>query len=167
MRHAASGRPPWERSRRLATRSAAPTAAHASKGAASIGGTSVPVRKSATPTVLDAAEWSRTREHAMTSRPTPFEVHESGALLHGTKANLVVGDLLVPGRPHESGSGRAGSPFVEGRALGAESRCRDAPERHTGSAACADARAPQRRDSGGTIRGYCERPCLLYTSPSP
>jgi rifampin ADP-ribosylating transferase len=28
----------------------------------------------------------------------PFEVHESGALLHGTKANLSVGDLLVPGR---------------------------------------------------------------------
>lgn len=30
--------------------------------------------------------------------PTPFEVHESGALLHGTKADLAVGDLLVPGR---------------------------------------------------------------------
>jgi len=27
----------------------------------------------------------------------PFEVHESGAFLHGTKANLSVGDLLVPG----------------------------------------------------------------------
>jgi rifampin ADP-ribosylating transferase len=29
---------------------------------------------------------------------TPFEVHPSGALLHGTKADLSVGDLLVPGR---------------------------------------------------------------------
>jgi rifampin ADP-ribosylating transferase len=29
--------------------------------------------------------------------PTPFEVHESGAMLHGTKADLNVGDLLVPG----------------------------------------------------------------------
>lgn len=28
----------------------------------------------------------------------PFEVHESGAFLHGTKADLSVGDLLVPGR---------------------------------------------------------------------
>jgi rifampin ADP-ribosylating transferase len=28
----------------------------------------------------------------------PFEVHESGAFLHGTKATLSVGDLLVPGR---------------------------------------------------------------------
>ena len=30
--------------------------------------------------------------------PVPFEVHESGALLHGTRADLSVGDLLVPGR---------------------------------------------------------------------
>jgi rifampin ADP-ribosylating transferase len=29
---------------------------------------------------------------------TPFEVHPSGAYFHGTKADLVVGDLLVPGR---------------------------------------------------------------------
>jgi rifampin ADP-ribosylating transferase len=29
----------------------------------------------------------------------PFEVHESGSLLHGTKADLSPGDLLVPGRP--------------------------------------------------------------------
>ena len=28
----------------------------------------------------------------------PFEVHESGAYLHGTRADLEVGDLLVPGR---------------------------------------------------------------------
>jgi len=28
----------------------------------------------------------------------PFEVHESGAFLHGTKADLSPGDLLVPGR---------------------------------------------------------------------
>src|ERR1700712_2721641 len=35
----------------------------------------------------------------------PFEVHESGALLHGTKADLSVGDLLMPGRQsnHEAG----------------------------------------------------------------
>ena len=29
--------------------------------------------------------------------PTPFEAHESGSLLHGTKADLQVGDLLTPG----------------------------------------------------------------------
>jgi rifampin ADP-ribosylating transferase len=38
--------------------------------------------------------------------PTPFEVHESGALLHGTKADLTIGDLLVPGRESNFESGR-------------------------------------------------------------
>lgn len=33
----------------------------------------------------------------MTDGPTPFEVFESGTYLHGTKAVLVPGDLLVPG----------------------------------------------------------------------
>ena len=36
----------------------------------------------------------------------PFEVHESGALLHGTKADLVTGDLLLPGRKSNFGEGR-------------------------------------------------------------
>lgn len=42
----------------------------------------------------------------MTNAPTPFEIHESGALLHGTKAALGVGDLLVPGRPSNFEPGR-------------------------------------------------------------
>jgi rifampin ADP-ribosylating transferase len=42
----------------------------------------------------------------MTNEPKPFEVHESGSLFHGTKADLAVGDLLVPGH---------GSNFEEGR----------------------------------------------------
>jgi rifampin ADP-ribosylating transferase len=37
--------------------------------------------------------------------PKPFEVHESGAYLHGTKADLAVGDRLVPG--HRSNYDRA------------------------------------------------------------
>lgn len=36
----------------------------------------------------------------------PFEVHESGALLHGTKADLSIGDLLVPGRQSNFEDGR-------------------------------------------------------------
>lgn len=35
---------------------------------------------------------------AMPHSPKPFEPHESGAYLHGTKADLEVGDLLLPGR---------------------------------------------------------------------
>ena len=38
----------------------------------------------------------------------PFEVYEAGVYLHGTKAELAVGDLLVPGRV---------SNFEEGRVM--------------------------------------------------
>lgn len=40
--------------------------------------------------------------------PVPFEVHEPGVYLHGTKADLAVGDLLVPGLE---------SNFEEGRVM--------------------------------------------------
>lgn len=42
------------------------------------------------------------------SEPQPFKVHQSGALLHGTKAALAIGDLLVPGY---------GSNFEQGRIM--------------------------------------------------
>ena len=42
----------------------------------------------------------------MTEGPTPFVVHEPGVLLHGTKADLAVGDLLVPGRSSNFADGR-------------------------------------------------------------
>ena len=42
----------------------------------------------------------------MTGGPTPFQVHESGALLHGTKADLGIDDLLVPGRQSNFETGR-------------------------------------------------------------
>ncbi|MBG6239324.1 rifampin ADP-ribosylating transferase [Mycetocola sp. CAN_C7] len=42
----------------------------------------------------------------MANEPQPFEVHESGALFHGTKADLAVGDLLVPGHSSNFGGGR-------------------------------------------------------------
>jgi rifampin ADP-ribosylating transferase len=38
--------------------------------------------------------------------PRPFEVHESGAYLHGTKADLAVGDRLMPGRESNYQQGR-------------------------------------------------------------
>ena len=40
--------------------------------------------------------------------PVPFEVYEAGTYLHGTKADLSVGDMLVPGR---------GSNFEAGRVM--------------------------------------------------
>jgi len=38
--------------------------------------------------------------------PVPFEVYEAGVYLHGTKAGLLVGDLLVPGRESNFEAGR-------------------------------------------------------------
>ncbi|MDX6234990.1 MAG: hypothetical protein QOH68_4129 [Nocardioidaceae bacterium] len=40
------------------------------------------------------------------SGPKPFEVHEPGTLLHGTKAELSVGDVLVPGHRSNFEEGR-------------------------------------------------------------
>ena len=41
-----------------------------------------------------------------TSEPVPFEVYEAGVHLHGTKADLAVGELLVPGRESNFEAGR-------------------------------------------------------------
>ncbi len=38
--------------------------------------------------------------------PVPFEVYESGVYLHGTKADLAVGEVLVPGRESNFEQGR-------------------------------------------------------------
>lgn len=49
----------------------------------------------------------------MASAPIPFEAHESGALFHGTKADLAVGELVVPGRQSNFAGGRtAGHVYV-------------------------------------------------------
>jgi rifampin ADP-ribosylating transferase len=38
--------------------------------------------------------------------PVPFEVYETGVYLHGTKADLAVGDLVAPGRESNFEAGR-------------------------------------------------------------
>lgn len=40
--------------------------------------------------------------------PAPFEVYEAGVYLHGTQANLAVGELLMPGRESNFELSRAG-----------------------------------------------------------
>ena len=40
------------------------------------------------------------------AEPVPFEVYEEGVYLHGTKAELAVGELLVPGRNSNFEDGR-------------------------------------------------------------
>jgi rifampin ADP-ribosylating transferase len=51
--------------------------------------------------------------------PKPFEVHESGAFLHGTKSDLAVGDLLVPGRLSNYGESRLANHVYVTRTLDA------------------------------------------------
>jgi len=38
--------------------------------------------------------------------PVPFEIYEQGVYLHGTKADLAVGEMLVPGRASNFEDGR-------------------------------------------------------------
>ncbi len=40
------------------------------------------------------------------SEPVPFEFYQPGVYLHGTKADLTIGDLLVPGRESNFEQGR-------------------------------------------------------------
>lgn len=41
-----------------------------------------------------------------TGEPVPFEVYDAGVYLHGTKAELAAGELLVPGRESNFEGGR-------------------------------------------------------------
>src|SRR3954467_807180 len=43
---------------------------------------------------------------SVTDEPVPFEVYEPGVYLHGTKADLAVGEMLVPGRESNFEGGR-------------------------------------------------------------
>lgn len=43
----------------------------------------------------------------MTTQPTPFAVYQEGTYLHGTKAQLVPGELLTPGYASNFEDGRA------------------------------------------------------------
>lgn len=42
----------------------------------------------------------------MSSVPVPFQVYEEGTYLHGTKADLAAGDLLIPGHASNFEEGR-------------------------------------------------------------
>jgi rifampin ADP-ribosylating transferase len=43
---------------------------------------------------------------SVTSEPAPFETYQEGVYLHGTKADLEVGEMLVPGRESNFHEGR-------------------------------------------------------------
>ena len=64
----------------------------------------------------------------------PFETHPSGFLLHGTKADLAVGDVLMPGRPMNYDSNRIANHVyvtytLDAAVWGAELAAGDGPGR--------------------------------------
>jgi len=70
----------------------------------------------------------------MPQTPKPFVPHESGKLLHGTKADLAVGDLLVPGRLMNYDRGRTANHVyvtatLDAAVWGAELAAGDGPGR--------------------------------------
>lgn len=67
-------------------------------------------------------------------RPIPFEVYEPGVHLHGTKAELAPGDLLVAGRESNYEAGRIMNfiyftATLDAAVWGAEMAAGDGPER--------------------------------------
>ncbi len=68
------------------------------------------------------------------SEPVPFEVYQQGVFLHGTKADLAAGDLLVPGRESNFEQGRTMNyvyftATLDAAAWGAELAAGDGPGR--------------------------------------
>lgn len=64
----------------------------------------------------------------MSTRPTPFEAHESGAYLHGTKADLTVGDLLVAGHASNFEASRTSNHLYMTKTLDAATWGAELPE---------------------------------------
>ncbi|MFE0733935.1 NAD(+)--rifampin ADP-ribosyltransferase [Streptomyces sp. NPDC058855] len=70
----------------------------------------------------------------MTSAPVPFQVYEAGTYLHGTKADLAPGDVLVPGHASNFEEGRISrhvyvTETLDAAAWGAELAAGDGPGR--------------------------------------
>ncbi|KOV96067.1 NAD(+)--rifampin ADP-ribosyltransferase [Streptomyces sp. NRRL B-3648] len=70
----------------------------------------------------------------MPTAPVPFQVYEAGIYLHGTKADLVPGDLLTPGRASNYEEGRTSrhvyvSETLDAAAWGVELAAGDGPGR--------------------------------------
>ncbi|RDH79216.1 NAD(+)--rifampin ADP-ribosyltransferase [Mycolicibacterium moriokaense] len=100
--------------------------------------------------------------------PKPFEVHESGALLHGTKADLAVGDFLVPGRPMNYDNNRIGNHVyvtytLDAAVWGAELAAGDAP----GRIYIVHAQGPLEDDPNVTDKKFPGNPTRSYRTREP
>ncbi len=104
----------------------------------------------------------------MTIGPTPFEVHESGSLLHGTKADLAVGDLLVAGHVSNFEAGRVMNHVyvtetLDAAAWGAELATGNGPERIY----LVEPTGPLEDDPNVTDKKFPGNPTRSYRSRAP
>lgn len=104
----------------------------------------------------------------MSQGPTPFEVYRPGTLLHGTKADLAVGDLLVPGRPSNYEAGRVMNHVyvtetLDAAAWGAELALGDDPARIY----VVEPTGPLEDDPNVTDRKFPGNPTRSYRTREP
>jgi rifampin ADP-ribosylating transferase len=100
--------------------------------------------------------------------PVPFEAHESGALLHGTRAELRVGDLLEPGRRSNYGEARTANHIymtktLDAAAWGAELAAGDGP----GHIYLVEPTGPIEDDPNVTDKRFPGNPTLSYRTREP
>lgn len=100
--------------------------------------------------------------------PIPFEAHESGALLHGTKAELRIGDVLEPGRRSNYGEDRTANHIYVTRTLdaaawGAELAAGDG----RGHIYLVEPTGPLEDDPNVTDKRFPGNPTLSYRTSQP
>jgi rifampin ADP-ribosylating transferase len=104
----------------------------------------------------------------MAGEPVPFETHESGALFHGTKAQLAIGDQLVPGRISNFERGRVMNHVyvtqtLDAAAWGAELAVGDAP----GRIYIVEPTGPIEDDPNVTDKKFAGNPTRSYRTSEP
>ncbi|MEU8033321.1 NAD(+)--rifampin ADP-ribosyltransferase [Streptomyces sp. NPDC049099] len=104
----------------------------------------------------------------MTSAPVPFQVYEAGTYLHGTKADLVPGDLLSPGYASNFEEGRTSrhvyvSETLDAATWGAELAAGDGP----GRIYAVEPTGPLEDDPNVTDRKFPGNPTRSYRTREP
>jgi rifampin ADP-ribosylating transferase len=98
----------------------------------------------------------------------PFEVYEGGAFLHGTKADLALGEMLVPGRASNFEAGRTMNyvyftATLDAATWGAELAAGDGP----GRIYLVDPTGAFEDDPNLTDKRYAGNPTRSYRSREP
>lgn len=101
-------------------------------------------------------------------RPVPFEAYEPGVHLHGTKADLSPGDLLVPGRESNYEAGRMMNfiyftATLDAAVWGAELAAGDGP----GRIYVVEPTGPYEDDPNVTDKKFPGNPTQSYRSREP